>query len=90
MVNVHTATTALLEFLQHAGVVTVHAVSKGENWLREQLLGLGLPRNAQTVILVAMIALLIVSAVRLVAGLLRVAVLLVLSLIAIHILVAAV
>jgi hypothetical protein len=82
--NVHTATTALFGFLRQVGAVIAKLLSDFEYLLRDQLLDLGVPRTAQTVILVAIMALLTMGAVRLLVGLIRVAVVLVLVLIAIH------
>jgi hypothetical protein len=86
-VNVHTATTALLEFLRDAGAFIANLLNDFEYSLRDHLLDLGVPRTVQTVILVAITTLLILGAVRMFAGLIRVAVVLVLVLIAIHLVV---
>jgi hypothetical protein len=90
VVNVHTATTALLEFLRQVGVVTANLLSAFEYTLRDQLLDLGVPRTVQTVILVAIMALLVVGAARLFVGLFRVAAVAVLLLIALHLVLASI
>jgi hypothetical protein len=82
LVNVHTASTALLQFVRQVGVTSVNLLCDFEYALRGQLLDLGVPRTAQTVILVVIMALFVVGAVRLFAGLIRVAVVMVLLLIA--------
>jgi hypothetical protein len=88
VVNVHTATKALFEFLREAGAITGNVLSVFENALRDQLLALGVPRTIQTMILVAIMALLVLAALRLFVGVLRVAAVAVLLLIAIHFVVA--
>jgi hypothetical protein len=84
VVNVHTASTALLEFLRQVRTITTNLLTDFESALHDQLLNLGVPRTMQTVILVAVVALLIVGAARLFVGLIRVVVVLVLALTAIH------
>jgi hypothetical protein len=75
----------LLQILIDLGGLIVAAIVTIELWLRGQLAHLGLPQNAQTVILIAATAILIIAALRLFGGLIRVAVVLVLVIIAIHI-----
>lgn len=75
----------LLQLLVHFGDLVTAAIVAIELWLRSELQQFGLPRSIQTVILVALAVLLIVGALRLFGGLIRVAVVLVLLLIAIHI-----
>jgi hypothetical protein len=77
---------SLLQFLIELGDIIVGAIVEVELWLRGQLSELGLPQPLQTAILVVLAIVLIVSALRLFGGLIRVAVVLVLILIAIHIL----
>ncbi len=82
MVNVHTATTALLEFIRNAGLIAAQFLSRLEFLLRDQLLALGLPRLAQTLILIAVTAILVLGTFRLFIGLLRIGALVILLLIA--------
>jgi hypothetical protein len=90
VLNVHTATTALLGFLRDTGKITGNALDNFEHSLRVQLLELGVPRTVQTMILVVIMALLVIGAVRLFVGLLRVAAVAVLLLIAMQLVVASV
>ncbi|WP_428491369.1 hypothetical protein [Rhodopila sp.] len=76
---------SLLDLLVSLGNIVVAALVTVEVWLRAQLTQLGLPPPIQTAILVAVAVLLIIGALRLFGGLIRVAVVLVLILIAIHI-----
>ncbi len=84
MVNVHTASTALLEFIRDSAILIAQQLSRFEGLLRDQLLTIGLSPLAQTVVMVAVVAFLAVTALRLFAGLLRFAVVLVLLLVALH------
>ena len=81
----HVAST-LLQLLIQLGDLIVAGIVTIELWLRAQLAQFGLPPNIQTAILVVLAALLIIGALRLFGGLIRIAVVLVLILIAIHIL----
>ena len=76
---------SLLDLLISLGNIVVAALITVEVWLRAQLAQFGLPPPIQTAILVAVAVLLIIGALRLFGGLIRVAVVLVLILIAIHI-----
>jgi hypothetical protein len=80
------AINTLLQLLVHIGDLLVAALVAVELWLRGQLATFGLPPAVQTVIMLALAALLIVGSLRLFGGLIRLIVLLVLVLIAIHIL----
>jgi hypothetical protein len=75
----------LLDLLIELGNIIVAALITVEVWLRAQLTQLGLPPPIQTVILIAVAALLVIGSLRLFGGLIRVAVVLVLILIAIHV-----
>ncbi|HEY0184029.1 MAG TPA: hypothetical protein VGC09_14570 [Rhodopila sp.] len=77
---------SLLDLLIGLGNIIVAALISVELWLRAQLGQLGLPPAVQTVILIAVAVLLVIGALRLFGGLIRVAVVLVLILIAIHVL----
>jgi hypothetical protein len=77
---------SLLQLVIALGDLIVGGIITIELWLRAQLTQFGLPPNIQTVILVALAALLIIASLRLFGGLIRVAVVLVLILIAVHIL----
>lgn len=76
---------SLLDLLIALGNIIVAALITVEVWLRAQLTHFGLPPPVQTVILIAVAALLVIGSLRLFGGLIRVAVVLVLILIAIHI-----
>lgn len=76
---------SLLQLLIRLGNIIVAAIVVVELWLRAQLTHLGLPSAVQTVILLALAALLILASLRLFGGLIRVAAVLILILIAIHI-----
>jgi hypothetical protein len=76
---------SLLQLVIALGNLIVGGIITIELWLRAQLDHFGLPANVQTVILVALAALLIIGSLRLFGGLIRVAVILVLILIAVHI-----
>ena len=77
---------SLLQLMIELGNLVVSGLITLELWLRDQLAQLGLSPPIQTVIMVAIAALLIVGALRVFGGLIRIAVVLVLILIAIHIL----
>jgi hypothetical protein len=76
----------LLQFLIRLGDLIVGVIVTIELWLRAQLMQLGVAPPVQTIILIALAAVLILGSLRLFGGLIRVAVVLILILIAIHIL----
>lgn len=76
---------SLLQFLIRLGDVIVGGIVTLELWMRGQLSQFGLTPQVQTVIMVALAAVLILGSLRLFGGLIRVAVVLVLILIALHI-----
>jgi hypothetical protein len=76
---------SLLQLILWLGNLIVAGIMAIESWLRAQLSQLGVSQPVQTVILLAVAVVLIVAALRLFGGLIRVAVVLVLILIAIHI-----
>ncbi|MEA2790193.1 MAG: hypothetical protein QOG73_2599 [Acetobacteraceae bacterium] len=78
-------TDALLQLLIQMGNLILAAIVAVELWLRAQFTLLGVSPAIQTVLLVAIAVLLIVAALRLFGGLIRVAVVLVLLLIVIHV-----
>jgi len=80
------AIRALLQLLIELGSLILAGIVAIELWLRAQLTLLGLPASIQTVLLVALAAALILAALRLFGGLIRVAVVLILLLVAIHVL----
>jgi hypothetical protein len=80
------AINSVLQLLLQIGNLIVAGLVAVELWLRGQLATLGLPPAVQTVIMLALAAVLILGALRLFGGLIRAIVLLVLILIAIHIL----
>lgn len=77
---------SLLQLLIQLGNVIVGWIVIIETWLRGQLLQMGVAPQLQSVILLAFAVVLILGALKLFGGLIRVAVVLVLILIAIHIL----
>jgi hypothetical protein len=84
--NLRQVTDNLLQFLIRLGDLIVGLIVTLELWLRAQLMQLGVAPPMQTVILVALAAVLILGSLRLFGGLIRVAVVLVLILIGLHIL----
>jgi hypothetical protein len=75
----------LLDLLIALGNIIVAALITIEVWLRARLTQFGLPPVIQTVILIAVAALLVIGSLRLFGGLIRIALVLVLILIAIHV-----
>ncbi len=80
------AVDALLQLLIQIGDLILAGIVAVELWFRAQFALLGLPPPIQTVLLVAIAAVLILAALRLFGGLIRVAVVLVLLLVVIHVL----
>ena len=76
----------LLQLLAHLGDLVLAGIVAIEVWLRAQLTQAGVPPPIQTALLIALAVLLILAALRLFGGLIRVAVILILLLIAIHVL----
>jgi hypothetical protein len=83
--DLQNAIDTLLKLLTQLGVAVAAILTALELWLRGELQQLGLPHMVQTVILLAVAALLVLGSLRLFGGLVRVAVVLILVLIAIHI-----
>ncbi|HQT79619.1 MAG TPA: hypothetical protein PLD10_21465 [Rhodopila sp.] len=79
-------TNRLLHIVVQLGDLLMAAILAVELWLRGIFARAGLPPMVQTILLVALAALLIVSSWRLFGGLLRIAVVLILLLIGLHIL----
>jgi hypothetical protein len=80
------ALDTLLQLLIRIGNLIVAGIVAIELWLRAGLRQFGLPPAMQTAILVVLAVILIVGALRLFGGLIRVAVVIVVLIIAIHIL----
>jgi hypothetical protein len=80
------AINSLLDLVIEFGNLIVGGLITFELWVRDQLAQLGLSPPVETVVMVALAALLIVVSLRLFGGLIRVAVVLLLILIAAHIL----
>ncbi|WP_428487623.1 hypothetical protein [Rhodopila sp.] len=80
------ALEALLHLLAQLGELVLAGILAIELWLRAQLSQLGVSPPIQTVLLIALAVLLIVAALRLFGGLIRVAVILILLLVVIHVL----
>ncbi len=78
------ALETLLQLIMKFGDLIVAAIVAVELWLRAQLTVLGVPPAFQTVLLLALAIVLILAALRLFGGLIRVAVILILLLIGIH------
>jgi hypothetical protein len=76
---------SLLQLLIRLGDAIVDGIVALELWMRVQLEQLGLTGPAQTVVMVAIAVVLILAALKLFGGLIRVAAVLVLLLIALHI-----
>jgi hypothetical protein len=75
---------ALLQLITRLGDLVVLGLAAAEAWLRAQLTLLGVAPTIQTVLLLALAFLLILSALRWFGGLIRVAVILVLLLFGFH------
>jgi hypothetical protein len=80
------AVDALLQLLIQIGDLILAGIVAVELWLRGQFALLGLAPPIQTVLLIAIAVVLILAALRLFGGLIRVAVVLVLLLVVIHVL----
>lgn len=85
MGNFENAINTLLALLKQFGLAVAALLTALELWLRSVLQQFGVPHTLQTVILVAVAAILVLGALRLFGGLIRIAVVLILLLIAIHI-----
>jgi hypothetical protein len=83
--NFENAINTLLALLKQFGLAVAALLTALELWLRSVLQQFGVPHTLQTVILVAVAAILVLGALRLFGGLIRIAVVLILLLIAIHI-----
>jgi hypothetical protein len=77
---------SLLQLLTQLGDLAVSGLKAIELWLRDQLTSLGVPPELQTIIMLALAALLVLLVVRAFGGLIRVVVLLVLLLVAVRVL----
>lgn len=80
------AIETLLQLVIQLGGLMITGIVGIELWLHAQLAMFGLPPAIQTALLIALAAMLILAALRLFGGLIRVAVILVLMLILIHVL----
>jgi hypothetical protein len=83
--NLQTAIASLLQVLKQLAVALASILTELEVLLRNELQHLGVPPNLQTVILIAVAVLLILGALRLFGGVIRIAIVLILLLVAIHI-----
>ncbi len=86
MDDINRVLNSLLQLVIGLGDLIVSGILAIEALMRGQLATLGLAPPVQTAILVALAVLLILAALRLFGGLVRIAVVLVLALIAVHIL----
>jgi len=77
---------SLLALLIRLGDLIVTGLKEGEVWLRGQLAALGVPSELQTVIMLALAALLVLGVVRMFGGLIRLLVVLILLLVAARVL----
>ncbi len=80
------ALETLLHLFVQLGNLIVSGIVAIELWLRAQLAQVGLPPAIQTLLLIVLAVMLIVAALRVFGGLIRIAVVVVLLLIGIHIL----
>jgi hypothetical protein len=80
------AINALLQLLIQLGHILLDGIVAIEVWLRTQLAMFGLPPAIQTAVMVAVAVVLILAALRLFGGLIRVAVILLLLLVVLHVL----
>jgi hypothetical protein len=80
------AINSILQLLIQIGNLIVAGLVAFELWVRGQLAAVGMAPSLQTVVMLSLAALLILTALRLFGGLIRAIVILVLILIAIHIL----
>ena len=78
--------TTLVQILIELGRLSLNALISTEEWVRDRLSVAGVSANVQTAIMAGVAVVLILVALRLFGGLIRVFVVLVLLLIAIHIL----
>ncbi len=85
MDSFRTVINTLLQLLLQLSDLVVAGIIAIELWLRAQLTQFGVAQPVQTIILLALAAVLIVAALRLFGGMIRVIVVLVLILIGIHI-----
>jgi hypothetical protein len=85
-----TGIDSALGLLMQFGLAVAAVLTGLEAWLREELQRLGAPHDVQTLILLAVAALLVLGSLRLFGGLIRVAAVLVLVLIAIDLVVPAI
>ncbi len=85
MGNFENAINTLLNLLKQFGLAVAALLTALELWLRSELQQFDVPRPLQTVILLAVAAILVLGALRLFGGLIRIAVVLILLLVAIHI-----
>jgi hypothetical protein len=80
------AVNSLLQLLMQLGELVVSGLKAIELWVRTQLTTVGVPAELQTVIMLALAALLILGVVRVFGGLIRIVVVLVLLLVAARVL----
>ena len=85
MSQLQTAIDTLLQLLTAFGLAVASILTGVELWLRGVLQQFGVPHTLQTVLLLAVAALLVLGSLRLFGGIIRIAVILILVLIAIHI-----
>jgi hypothetical protein len=83
--NLQTAIAGLLQILKQLGLALAAILTALELLLRGELQRLGVAHDLQTIILLAVAAILVLGALRLFGGVIRVAIVLVLLLVAIHI-----
>jgi hypothetical protein len=83
--NLESAINTLLQLLKQFGLAVAAILTSLELWLRNQLQHLGVAPVIQTVVLLAVAAVLVLGALRLFGGLIRIAIVLILLLVAIHI-----
>ncbi len=84
MGDFHPAVNALLQFLQQLITLAANALTALDSWLRGQMDLLGVPPTIQTLIILAVSVFLIIGALRVLGGLIRVGAVLILVLVVIH------
>ncbi len=85
MSQLQTAIDTLLKLLTEFGLAVAGILTGFELWLRGVLQQFGVPHTLQTLLLLAVAALLVLGSLRLFGGIIRIAVILILVLVAIHI-----
>jgi hypothetical protein len=86
MDQVDRAIAAILAFIVSLFYLVVRIITLVEDWMRAQLSQLGVAQNLQTIILVVVAVAVLLVAIRLLSGILRIALVILIVLIAAHLL----